>query len=81
MISGKTGSAQIGNNPIDIENTSWFIAYTPRENPEIAITVCVPNGFSGSSSAPAIEEIITYYYTQKEAVARENLVNINGIAP
>lgn len=81
MISGKTGSAQIGNNPIDVENTSWFIAYTPRENPEIAITVCVPNGFSGSSSAPAIEEIITYYYTQKEAVARENLVNINGIAP
>ncbi len=62
-ISGKTGTAQTAaTNNIDIENTCWFAAITPRENPEIAVVVFIPNGLSGSSGAVAIEEIITYWY-------------------
>ena len=62
-ISGKTGTAQtLATNNIDIENTCWFAAITPREDPEIAIVVFIPNGLSGSSGAVAIEEIITYWY-------------------
>ena len=81
-ISGKTGSAQIGSiEKIDIQNTSWFIAYTPRENSEIVIVVCVPYGYSGASSVSAIEDIITYYYERQEAKAPENLVDVNGITP
>lgn len=80
-LSGKTGSAQIGNNPIDIECTSWFVAMSPREDPEIIIVVCVPYGLSGSSSAPAIEEIIKYYYGRKQATVKENLIGIGGFVP
>ena len=77
-IAGKTGSAQIGtNNLIDIENTSWFVTYTPRDNAQIAIVICVPNGYAGKWSASAAEEILTYYFERQEASALENLPNIN----
>lgn len=82
MISGKTGSAQIGTNTmIDIENTSWFVTYGPRDNPEIAVVVCVPYGTSGASSVPAIEDIFTYYFDKAKSVAPENLVDIGSIMP
>ena len=67
-ISGKTGTAQTAaSNNIDIENTSWFAAITPREDPEIAIVAFIPNGLSGSSSALAIERIVTYWYERQAA--------------
>ena len=66
-ISGKTGTAQTSAaNNIDIENTCWFAAITPREDPEIAIVVFIPNGLSGSSGAVAIEEIVTYWYERED---------------
>ncbi len=80
-ISGKTGTAQVGTNTIDIENTSWFVTYAPRENPEIAIVVCIPNGLSGKSSAPGVEELLTYYFNRQEQVAPENLTGINEMIP
>ncbi|MDO4568102.1 MAG: penicillin-binding transpeptidase domain-containing protein [Clostridia bacterium] len=81
LLSGKTGSAQVGNNPIDIENTSWFVSYAPRDNPEIVLVVCIPNGYSGSSSAPAIEDIITYYFDKQIASVPDSLVPVNGLTP
>lgn len=80
-FAGKTGTAQIGTRTtnVDIENTSWFVCFAPREEPEIAIVICVPYGLSGSSSAPAIEDILSYYFAQSENAAPENLVAINGI--
>ncbi len=66
-ISGKTGTAQTAaSNNIDVENTCWFAAITPREDPEIAVVVFIPNGLSGSSGAVAIEEIITYWYERQK---------------
>ena len=67
-ISGKTGTAQTAaSNNIDIENTCWFAAVTPREDPEIVIVVFIPNGLSGSSGAVAIERIVTYWYERQQA--------------
>lgn len=80
-IVGKTGTAQVGSNTIDIENTSWFVTYTPREDPEIAVVVCIPNGYSGSSSAAAVEEIVTYYYNRKESQVVDNLADVNSVVP
>ena len=66
-ISGKTGTAQTAaTNNIDIENTCWFAAVTPREDPEIVIVVFIPNGLSGSSGAVAIERIVTYWYERQQ---------------
>ena len=64
QILGKTGTAQTSttsSSNIDIENTAWFIGVTPRENPEIVIVVYIPNGLSGSSNAPAVERIVSFW--------------------
>lgn len=71
-ILGKTGTAQTSttsSSNIDIENTAWFIAVTPREDPEIVIVVYIPNGLSGSSNAPAVEEIVTFWLENRSASA------------
>lgn len=81
-IAGKTGTAQIGLSSIDIENTSWFISYTPREgDAELAVIICVPDGYSGSWCVPAAEEIYTYYFQKMDSAAVENLVGVDGIVP
>ncbi|MDD3400076.1 MAG: penicillin-binding transpeptidase domain-containing protein [Eubacteriales bacterium] len=65
-IIGKTGTAQTSaTNNVDIENTSWFVAALPRDNPEIVICVYIPNGQSGSSSAVAVEDIVTYWFERE----------------
>lgn len=81
LTSGKTGSAQVGGVTIDVQNTSWFVAFAPNTEPDIAIVVCVPNGLSGSSSAGAIEEILTYYFTKLNSRASETLAGANEITP
>ncbi len=81
-IAGKTGTAQIGLSSIDIEDTSWFISYTPREGEaELVVVICVPNGYSGSWSVSAAEEIYTYYFQKMDNAAAENLVDIDGNVP
>jgi penicillin-binding protein 2 len=66
QIIGKTGTAQTSaNRNVDIENTSWFVAVTPRENPEIVVVVMIPNGLSGSASHVAVEDVITWWYENR----------------
>ncbi len=81
-IAGKTGSAQIGINSIDIENTSWFVSYTPREGEaELVIVICVPSGYAGVWGVSAAEEIYSYYFNKQDSAAPETLVDIGGIVP
>lgn len=81
-VAGKTGTAQITTvNQIDIENTSWFVAFGPIDDPEIVVVVCVPYGRSGSSSAPAVEDIFSYYFGRQESATPEKLAEINAIVP
>jgi len=81
LTSGKTGSAQVGGVTTDIQNTSWFVAFAPNDDPQIAIVVCVPNGLSGSSSAGAVEDILTYYFTKLYTQASESLAGVNELTP
>ena len=74
QIVGKTGTAQTSaNNNVDIENTSWFVAVTPREDPQIVVVVLIPNGLSGSASHVAVEDIIIWWYEN-----RANEEQLNG---
>ena len=66
QIIGKTGTAQTSaNNNVDIENTSWFVAVTPREDPQIVVVVLIPNGLSGSASHVAVEDIVSWWYENR----------------
>ena len=65
-IVGKTGTAQTAaTNNVDIENTSWFVAVTPRENPQIVVAVMIPNGLSGSASHVAVEDVVSWWYENR----------------
>lgn len=62
VICGKTGTAE---NPHG-EDHSCFIAFAPRENPQIAIAVYVENaGFGGTWAAP-ISSLMIEKYLKRE---------------
>jgi penicillin-binding protein A len=50
-VAGKSGTAELdpGTNP-----HSWFIAFAPADNPQVAIAVIVENGGHGSARAAPI---------------------------
>lgn len=57
-ICGKTGTAQNPNG----EDNSLFVAFSPRENPQIAIAVVVENAGHGSTFAAPIATLIIEKY-------------------
>ena len=70
VMVGKTGTSQmtIGKVRIDLENNGWFIALTPKDDPEIALVSFVPNGFSGSYTVRAAKDFIEFYLDEKDKV-------------
>jgi penicillin-binding protein 2 len=57
-ICGKTGTAQ---NPHGKDH-STFLAFAPKDNPQIAISVYVENGGFGSSVAAPIASLLIEQY-------------------
>ncbi|MDE6675240.1 MAG: penicillin-binding protein, partial [Acetatifactor sp.] len=58
-VAGKTGTAQqISSRP----NHALFVGYAPYDNPEIAITVRIPFGYSSDYAAQTARDLISYYY-------------------
>ncbi len=64
QIGGKTGTAEVSQT-IDLENNSWFVAFAPREKPEIAVVVYIPSGYQGALSSYTAKEIVQYYLDMK----------------
>lgn len=58
-VAGKSGTAQ--ENKLR-SNHSVFVAYAPYTNPEIAISVLIPNGESSGYTAEVVRDIVAYYY-------------------
>ncbi len=58
-VAGKSGTAQ--ENKLR-SNHSIFVAFAPYSNPEIAVTVVLPNGESSGYNAEVVREMIKYYY-------------------
>ena len=58
-IAAKTGTAQVSQ--IDLENSAWFVAFTPFEQAEIAVVVFIPNGYAGSMAGYTARDIIQFY--------------------
>lgn len=65
QIVGKTGTAPIST--IDIEDNIWLCLLAPKEDPEIAVVVFLPNGFSTSKAYPTAKAIISYYFESQNA--------------
>ncbi len=84
VMAGKTGTSQvtIGGIKLDLENNAWFVALTPKEDPEIAIVSFIPNGYAGAQATRAARDFIGFYLDEKaktsEVVA---LPGGNSLAP
>ena len=82
IVCGKTGTAQ---NPHG-EDHSVFIAFAPKDNPQIAIAVYVENaGFGGTWAAPIASLMIEKYMTdtigtrnlaKEKRILEANLMNV-----
>jgi penicillin-binding protein A len=57
-VAGKTGTAETG---VAGRNTTWFVAFAPAQDAEIAVSVVLENqsGTGGSTAAPIAREILT----------------------
>jgi penicillin-binding protein 2 len=60
-VAGKTGTAEVGGP--DTVPHSWFAAYAPADNPEIAIAALVENAGEGTTvAAPLVRQVVEAYY-------------------
>ena len=60
-VCGKTGTAQVAGE--DELPHSWFLAYAPAQDPQIAIVTMVENAGEGSQVAvPLTRNILEYYF-------------------
>ncbi len=58
-VCAKTGTAEVGEGQKD---HAWFVAYAPRENPEIAVSIVLENaGTTGSACAYMAKSLISSY--------------------
>ncbi len=74
-VAGKTGTAEItANEP----NHALFVSFAPYENPEITVTVVIPNGFSSSNAAELASKVYQYYFDKS---SRKKLLNSKASSP
>lgn len=59
QLAGKTGTAQ--ENALK-PNHAVFVAYAPFDNPEIGVSVLIPNGYTSSYAAEIAKEALSIYY-------------------
>ncbi len=68
-VAAKTGTVQsvhtLGKAAL---NTGVFVCYAPADNPEIAISLVVEKGTSGSTIMEIARDIMDYYFADKPAV-------------
>ena len=69
-VCGKTGTIEnftkIKGEKVQLTDHSIFIAFAPKENPEVAICVFVENGYWGARWAAPIASLIIEKYLTKE---------------
>ncbi|MBQ8093880.1 MAG: hypothetical protein IJ242_09930 [Clostridia bacterium] len=78
QIGAKTGTAE--KTKIDLENNAWMVAFAPFENPEIAICVYIPHGYSGAYCSITIREIVEYYLAHRSLGGDDLIAPSNSLA-
>ena len=77
-IGAKTGTAE--KTTIDLENNAWMVAFAPYDDPEIAICVYIPNGYSGAYCSLTIREICDYYLENRLLSSEDFMAPSNSLA-
>ena len=65
-VGAKTGTAQVGR--VDANSNAVFVCFAPYEDPEIAISIVVEQGGSGTDLAAIAADIMSYYFNAEQAL-------------
>ncbi len=87
-LSGKTGTAQVisaqglarvNGDRRQFRNNAWFVAFAPRRNPEIVVSVLVQESVQhGGAFAPIVRDIVKAYYDKKNRHLQEQTTATNA---
>lgn len=58
-VAGKTGTAQVSTTH---PHHALFVSYAPYEDPEICVTVVIPNGYASANAAKVGREVMGVYF-------------------
>ncbi|MBE5816289.1 MAG: hypothetical protein E7315_01030 [Clostridiales bacterium] len=74
-VAGKTGTAQtVGTDKK--YNTAWFTCFAPYDNPEVVISVMLPNAYNSSNASSLALKIINLYFDyQNEDAATDTVAD------
>ncbi|MFA5576212.1 MAG: penicillin-binding transpeptidase domain-containing protein [Tissierellaceae bacterium] len=79
----KTGTAQkSGTNPVtgeSYDDFTWFVAFAPYDDPEIAVASVIFQGGSGSYAGPMVRDIIAEYLGFNAVGTKESLPFISSL--
>lgn len=64
QVGAKTGSAQVN---AETESNAVFVCFAPYDDPQIAISLVVEKGGSGSTLASIAADILRYYFSAEES--------------
>lgn len=79
-IGAKTGTAQVTS--IDLENNAWFVCFAPVDDPQIAVVVFVPHGYSGGMASIGARNFVKWYLDNTEKRTTEVILPAgNTLAP
>lgn len=79
-IAGKTGTAEEVKNGHKI-NHAFFVSFAPYQDPEIAVTVNIPYGYTSTNAATVAKNIYRYYYgyTDLDYILNNNALNVSDV--
>ncbi|MCR5829564.1 MAG: hypothetical protein K6F93_04340 [Lachnospiraceae bacterium] len=71
-VAGKTGTAQVS---LTHPSHALFISFAPYNDPEISVTVVIPNGYASANAAKLAREVYGLYFNDenKEALLSGDL--------
>ena len=84
LIAAKTGTAE--KTKIDLENNAWMVAFAPYDpddpdiEPEIAICVYIPHGYSGSYCSLTVRDIVDYHLEHRLLDTADFMAPSNSLA-
>ncbi len=79
-IAGKTGTAEEVKNGHKI-NHAFFVSFAPYQNPEIAVTVNIPYGYTSTNAATIAKNVYRYYYgyTDLDYIINNEALNVSDV--
>ncbi|GAB6160574.1 penicillin-binding transpeptidase domain-containing protein [Howardella ureilytica] len=58
-VAGKTGTSQVNKTTMD---NGTFVSYAPYDNPEIALSIEIPNGYTSTYNAQSAAAFYEWYF-------------------